>query len=86
MTDRFCISSTVSYNLPPGDDPAGAVSATVHDSEQLPPEQPSIPSLVVQELYKLRYTAEEIADFGGFADAERAARVLPLRRGLRVIR
>ena len=55
-------------------------------SEQLPPEQSSIPALIVQELYKLRYTAEEIADFGGFADAEWAARVLPLQRGLRVIR
>ena len=55
-------------------------------SEQLPPEQPSIPALIVEELYKLRYTAGEIAEFGGFADAEQAARVLPLRRGLRVIR
>ena len=52
----------------------------------LPPEQPSIPALIVEELYKLRYTAGEIAEFGGFADAEEAARVLPLRRGLRVIR
>ena len=55
-------------------------------SEQLPPEQSSIPALIVEELYKLRYTAGEIAEFGGFADEERAARVLPLRRGLRVIR
>ena len=55
-------------------------------SEQLPPEQTSIPALIVEELYKLRYTAGEIAEFGGFADEEQAARVLPLRQGLRVIR
>lgn len=55
-------------------------------SEQLPPEQPSLPALIVKELRQLRYTAEEIAQFGGFADAERAAPVLPLRQGLRVVR
>lgn len=55
-------------------------------SEQLPPEEPAIPALIVERLRKLRYTAAEIAEFGGFADVERAAQVLPLRQGLRVVR
>lgn len=55
-------------------------------SEQLPPEEPAIPALIVERLRRLRYTAAEIAEFGGFADVERAAQVLPLRQGLRVVR
>ena len=55
-------------------------------SEQLPAEEPAIPALIVDQLSKLRYTAAEIAEFGGFADVEAASQVLPLRRGLRVIR
>ena len=55
-------------------------------SEQLPPEEPAIPALIVERLRRLRYTAAEIAEFGGFADVEQAAQVLPLRQGLRVIR
>lgn len=55
-------------------------------SDQLPPEEPAIPALIVERLRKLRYTAAEIAEFGGFADVERAAQVLPLRQGLRVVR
>ena len=55
-------------------------------SEQLPPEESAIPALIVERLRRLRYTAAEIAEFGGFADVEQAAQVLPLRQGLRVIR
>lgn len=53
---------------------------------QLPPERPRTPGLIVEELRRLRYTDGQIAEFGGFADAGRAAEVLPLGAGLRVVR
>ena len=53
--------------------------------EQMPPEQPRIPSLIVERLRRLGYTTGQIAELGGFADAEQAAEVLPLVQGLRVV-
>lgn len=53
---------------------------------RLPPERPRTPGVIVEELRRLRYTDGQIAEFGGFADAGRAAEVLPLGAGLRVLR
>ena len=53
---------------------------------QLPPESPRTLGVIVEELRRLRYTDGQIAAFGGFADAGRAAEVLPIGAGLRVLR
>ncbi len=55
-------------------------------SHQLPPETPSTPTAIVQTFRQLAYNPEQIATFGGFADAESAAEVLPLYQGLRIVK
>lgn len=54
-------------------------------SDQLPPESPATPAAIVNSFRRLSYSPSQIASFGGFADIEEAANVLPLHKGLRII-
>lgn len=55
-------------------------------SHQLPADEPSTPTAIVQTFQQLAYQPDQIAAFGGFADVDAAAAVLPLHQGLRVVR
>lgn len=54
-------------------------------SEALPPEKPETVGNVVRYFEQLAYQPDQIADLAGFADANSAGNVLPLRKGLRAV-
>ena len=55
-------------------------------SDEIPPERPSLPLLIVDEMLKRRYTYEQIAELGGFSDANRFAHFLSPRQGIRLLK